>query len=323
MPLWRSRFPTTGHKGVFDTPTVLLEMPASEASRPAAAPAFMLAANLLSRIFTKLYLLAPDMLIGPNAWHLTTLAEIAAPLNEISEGSVQWGPPDSADIVIGVGEPPTTNGKFTTFFSFSGWDAALEQQLPSDQSGVFGALFAACYGVAQAFLYAAELAGSQHRPMRPFSLSLLTYAASGPQLPSPTNIDLGTVHLVGVGAVGSALIYSLGHVPDIAGVLHAIDNDFVDETNLNRYVLMRKQDALPLKAGQKAGRAKADVAVDALAGRQLVVKPPSQPPQAQSSLPCRSSLRLRAFCSRSSWSSNSLRNCMPSSSTIIFASIPS
>ncbi len=46
---------------VFSAPTVVLELPRRAVSRPDAATAFMLAANLLSRIFTKLYLVAPGL----------------------------------------------------------------------------------------------------------------------------------------------------------------------------------------------------------------------------------------------------------------------
>ena len=47
---------------------------------------------------------------------------------------------------------------------------------------------------------------------------------------------------MGVGAVGSALVYTLAHFDEIGGSLHLIDNDQVDISNLNRYVLMRRGD---------------------------------------------------------------------------------
>ena len=46
--------------------------------------------------------------------------------------------------------------------------------------------------------------------------------------------DLGTTHLVGIGAVGSAAIYALSTLPQLAGTLHLIDNDKVDDSNLQR-----------------------------------------------------------------------------------------
>ena len=41
---------------------------------------------------------------------------------------------------------------------------------------------------------------------------------------------------------GSAAIYALAHVEECRGILHLIDNEKVNESNLNRYVLMRRRD---------------------------------------------------------------------------------
>src|SRR5581483_5845736 len=61
---------------VFDRPVVTLELPRGQEERPEALSAFMLAANLLRRLFTKVYLVAPDARLGPNPWQLTRLAEL-------------------------------------------------------------------------------------------------------------------------------------------------------------------------------------------------------------------------------------------------------
>lgn len=260
-------------KGAFSGAVVALELPSDASTQPDAAIAFMMAANLLCRIFTKLYLIAPDIPIGSNAWQIKTLSELVAPLSEISEGDVTWGSPSNSDIAIGVGSNPSIAAKHRTFFSFSGWDAALEIELLKSWSGPLGALFAACYGVAQAFIFAAQMAGAELRPIRPFRLSLLNYEHAGPPSPRLPHINIPNVHLVGVGAVGSALIYSLAHFPSVTGLLSVIDNDWVDMTNLNRYVLMCKADAVPEDASASKGRAKVEVAVNALSHQQIVVHP--------------------------------------------------
>src|SRR5262249_50844491 len=100
--------------------------------------------------------------------------------------------------------------------------------------------------------------------MRPFRLSLLGYDDSEADAVTPQHVDLGRVHLVGVGAVGSALVYALAHLPALAGQLHPIDNDRVDGTNLQRYVLMRRGDV---------GEPKPDVAARALRPRGLTLLP--------------------------------------------------
>jgi len=251
---------------VFSGASVALELPPNAVTKAGVEVGFMFAANLLSRIFTNLILIAPDLSLGPNAWGLQRISDLVPVLAEISEGRVAWQTRDKPDIVVGVGAPPTIAGRFSTYFSFSGCDAAIELELPENVPGPIGALFAACYGTAQAFVYAAQMVGAKFQPMRPFRLSLLNYAETGPAQRCPAQLDLGRVHLVGVGAIGSAAVYSLCHFPSVEGDLSAIDNDCVDVTNLHRYVLMQKSDA-------SAGRAKVEVATRALGGQGITVRP--------------------------------------------------
>ena len=107
------------------------------------------------------------------------------------------------------------------------------------------------------FLHAVIVAGGQYRLIQPFRLSLLNYEEDGPPLPGPTNLDFKEIHFVGIGAIGSATVYALAHFPRLRGLFHAIDNDDVDTTNLQRYILMRHDDV---------GRSKASVAVQILKG---------------------------------------------------------
>jgi len=159
--------------------------------------------------------IATDIPIGPNAWGLHNLSELIGPLSEISEGTVSWGSAARSDIVVGVGAAPASPAVHRTFFSFSGWDAALEIELTGDEPGPLGALFSACYGTAQAFIYAAQMVGAEYRPMQPFRLSLLNYEETGQPVPCPLEINIRDAHLVGVGAIGSALVYSLAHFPSV------------------------------------------------------------------------------------------------------------
>ncbi len=240
---------------VFDRPVVTLQLPAGQEERPEAVAAFMLAANLLKRLFTKVYLAAPDASLGTNPWGLARLSELPESLVGVSEGEAHWGAPSRSDIVVGVGAPPSLEGERRSFFTFNGWLAGLEQDVGNDQPGICGALFAACYGAAQCFLHAATAVGADYWPIEPFRISLLTYDFTGTNAPMPKRIDFREAHLVGVGAVGSAFVYALAHLPGCVGVLHLIDNDAVDDPNLERYILMRKRDVT---------RNKTDVAEDAL-----------------------------------------------------------
>jgi hypothetical protein len=240
---------------VFDRPVVTLELPRGQEERPDAVTAFTLAANLLKRLFTKVYLVAPDAPLGRNPWQLTRLSELPGALAGVAEGDVHWGVPERSDIVLGVGAPPSLAGGRTSFFTFNGWLAGLEQDVGSGETGSFGAIFAACYGAAQCFLHAAAATGASYRPIEPFRISLLTYDFTDTNAPTLTRIDFREAHLVGVGAVGSAFVYALAHLPGCDGLLHLIDNDAVDDPNLERYILMRKRDVM---------RTKTEVAEEAL-----------------------------------------------------------
>lgn len=198
------------------------------------------------------------MSIGRNPWQLTRLSELPEALAGVSEGDAHWGIPNRSDIVLGVGAPPSLAGGRTSFFTFNGWLAGLEQDVGGGETGPFGALFAACYGAAQCFLHAAAATGADYRPIEPFRLSLLSYGFTDTNAPMPARIDFGEAHLVGVGAVGSAFVYTLAHLPGCGGLLHLIDNDAVDDPNLERYILMRKRDVT---------RKKTDVAEEALRER--------------------------------------------------------
>ena len=103
---------------VFASATVVLELPASHAHRHDARAAFLLAANLLVRLFHRVHLLAPDVPFGPNPWHLKTLHDARPILESLSEGSVAWTSPDSADVSIGIGSAPCTGARQTVVVGF-------------------------------------------------------------------------------------------------------------------------------------------------------------------------------------------------------------
>lgn len=252
--------------GIFDALQIAIELPRGQEVRPDALAAFALAANLLARMFSNLSLVAPDVGLGPNPWRLRHLSELAPALAGVSEGTVSWGRAAEPDIVLGVGAVAGTYAARSCYVTFDGWTAGLDLELAGTRSGPFGALFATCYGAAQVFLYAAAAGGGRHQPIKPFRMSLLTFDETDAYVALPRSVDFGESHLVGVGAVGSAFVYALSHLRGCRGRLHLIDNDLVDETNLQRYVLMRKEDVT---------RHKPDVAAEAL--RQTGIDPVAHP----------------------------------------------
>jgi hypothetical protein len=90
----------------------------------------------------------------------------------------------------------------------------------------------------QVFLHAVMAEGGRLRPMKPFQMSLLDYTRSTTNAALPHQIDPGEPPSRGRWRRGCALVYALGHLTSLHGILHLIDYDVVDESNLQRYVLM-------------------------------------------------------------------------------------
>jgi hypothetical protein len=55
-------------------------------------------------------------------------------------------------------------------------------------------------------------------------------------------VDLGEIYLVGLGAVGNGALWALARTPELSGVLHLIDHETVELSNLQRYVLTTQKD---------------------------------------------------------------------------------
>lgn len=79
----------------------------------------------------------------------------------------------------------------------------------------------------------------------------LTAQESRPSLSEP--VRLGDVHLVGVGSVGSALLYFLRWLP-VQGQFHLVDCDHVEYVNLNRSPIFTASDAVDTRAKVTVGQ---------------------------------------------------------------------
>jgi hypothetical protein len=75
------------------------------------------------------------------------------------------------------------------------------------------------------------------------------------------DIDIGDIHVVGIGAVGSAAVWTLSKCDCLTGTLHLIDPEEVSLSNLQRYVLCSQTDT-------QQKRKKVEVAIQALKGNR-------------------------------------------------------
>jgi ThiF family len=93
------------------------------------------------------------------------------------------------------------------------------------------------------------------------NLSLLNYQREGKRVGhlEEGDIDIGDIHLVGIGAIGCAAVWTLSKCDFLKGSLRLIDPEEVSLSNLQRYVLCSQTDVQ-----QKCK--KVEVAIQALKG---------------------------------------------------------
>ncbi len=192
--------------------------------------------NLLARLFPGFRLIA----VGPQAEilekRLQELALTINPLLEFYPGSTAEAGAESFDLLLG--QSPVDPAGAKLHVSADGWTAYVSsrEQRPFGSSSIpFGAAAAGCIAVANVFRHIFRDALENAVLDEDIALSLCSYdqSTSDPKLPS----SLGEVHLVGAGAIGNAVIWTLARLPQLSGVLHVIDPEEVELSNLQRYVL--------------------------------------------------------------------------------------
>jgi len=120
----------------------------------------------------------------------------------------------------------------------------------SNESGnPFGAGAAACLGAANLFrVYFGDLLenGELDKDAR---ISLLNFA-TGDKAANEFGrkpIDIGLLQLVGVGAIGNAVVWSLANGIDLGGTVDLIDPQTLELSNLQRYILSERTDETAIK----------------------------------------------------------------------------
>ena len=249
----------------FSNPVITVELRSDAAKRRGNTAAFLLAVNLLARLFEKVHAVFPAAAEAPrHPWHLDTASAVIDELNNTVRRTIHVGPPTRSDVVLSIGETPSVQADRQTVVYGTHWRAALDCDLPDAGEGVLGSLYAACIGAAQVLLHVLNTLDTHYRPMAPFSFSLIDLRTNSTKDTILKPIYLPETHLVGVGAVGSAAVYAMAHLDDIGGTLHLIDNDRVDDPNLHRYVLMRRRNIEDWKV---------DVATDTLRDTSIETDP--------------------------------------------------
>ncbi len=248
---------------LFSPGRVELTLTPEVAEIPQAQMITMMATNLLVRLHPVVQVVQIILPPGTRAiapmprWEAGMLQEhLALMISAIKpEVAVHWGPGGpSCNVRLHVGPENTVPRTNTIYVGSDGWLSTISRSAacPIGMTNPIGAQVAACLGVAEiwkALLLPRREALALPHPIVPLkdSLSFLatTYACdtSGPNPPLPAAVQLDGLTIAGIGAGGSALIYSLASLMDLQGHLTLLDHDRIDRPNLNRYVIADDTDA--------------------------------------------------------------------------------
>jgi len=218
--------------------TAVMLRTGSEDGGGATEAGFLLAANLLARLYPVIYLDGPEQLME-RARNEVTLIN---PLVELPD-SVRAG----GAFVLAFNAPSQSTTDVVV--SASGW-SVLVDDLPSDTQAatIPAALAAAAIGAGELFrtVFAVELGARGRHQRQPGTINLLTLDGAEQPVPDAGTPELGEFALVGAGAIGQAAAQTLA-LSGARGTMLVVDHESVTLSNLQRYVLARDSDAQAVK----------------------------------------------------------------------------
>jgi ThiF family len=225
--------------------------------RAATGPAregFLLAANLLARLYPCIRLGGPDELVHAAEGEIVLInpaVDVAAG-DEPTTATLVYEADVAGDAVVAV--------------CSRAWNVYVDTDAERDEvSAAPAALIAAALGVSELFrtVFADELGARGRQSPQPGQFNVVTLDAPRFDLPLPNECDIGTVRLVGAGAIGQAAVSTLA-AAGARGTIIAVDHDKIALSNLQRYVLTRDSDV---------GVVKVDLLSHRLAKTELAVAP--------------------------------------------------
>jgi hypothetical protein len=145
------------------------------------------------------------------------------------------------------------------YIGSNAWVAKFSPENPleiGESTNPLGAGVAACIGASNIFRYVfADFLQSPECDDE-FSLSLITLNTDDVNATIKTKqLDIGKIHLIGLGAIGNGFIWALSNAPFLKGTVTIIEPETLALSNLQRYVLAEEK---------YIGKAKLQMAKDAL-----------------------------------------------------------
>lgn len=235
-------------------------------ARPEGKLALELAINLFARLYPRLAIIPDGTQAEASVENLIAIAHSINPEIEIGTDT------SATAAILAVGDTVVKATAPVVYMGSDGWVARISSLGPvksGDSLNPFGAAAAACFGAANIFRLLFDAHLPDGKIDESFSLSLLNYdpLSAEPYNPPLKPIDLGESYVVGIGAVGNGALWALARTPELSGVLHVIDHETVELSNLQRYVLTTQKDI---------DRPKVLLAEEHFAGTSIDVRPHRQ-----------------------------------------------
>ncbi len=195
--------------------------------------------DLLVRLLARLY---PFLLIEGEPLLTNKLRQLAKDINPLIEDF----DPAEATLCVVVGMELYSGSTPVFYIGSDGWIVKLSNNQPvgSCNSGnPFGAGAAACFGAANVFrhVFSKLLPFGKTDSHIDFSLLNFKNGTDGQNGPLPAVVLKNTV-MIGAGAIGNAMLWALQDCSEITGQLDVVDDEPVQLTNLQRYVLAIQHD---------------------------------------------------------------------------------
>jgi hypothetical protein len=215
--------------------------------------ALLAATNLVSRLFWNVELILPSK--SKRLVHSSLVSEVDIdrclcelvgainPFSNFRMGRRLGSSAFDAALVVGDSE---VNLQHTIRISSDGWIGYVSpdavEPFSKANTNPIGALLAASLGACEIFKVLAK--PKENATSITFSAFDYRQDASGANPELQKRLNLGILHLIGAGAIGSCLGYALDPlVPQTRGIVKAIDAERLDFSNLNRYMLAMYREA--------------------------------------------------------------------------------
>jgi molybdopterin/thiamine biosynthesis adenylyltransferase len=148
------------------------------------------------------------------------------------------------DAALIIGEEVPIKAEQRIFIDALGWLSYMSTKkgkcFSGDAQNPIGPLVASCFGSAEIVkALFNKIVKSKFKPIETLTFSALNYKINhapwnNPSLPNKVSLD---ACLIGAGAIGMAVAYTLASLPAVSGKLVVIDPEIVEISNLNRYSL--------------------------------------------------------------------------------------